>query len=103
MAGSDSLVGHDRGCCAGLERRNTRAELADDPPADHDVVGAIAECDVDDRRLACAKRRGHHGTAPAMLSGTGRPARCSDSAVMISLTMVSCATSRDITVTSASA
>ena len=43
MTRRDRLVGDDRGRGTGLERRDARAELGEQPAADHDVIGALAE------------------------------------------------------------
>src|SRR5688572_4279777 len=101
MVPCDGLVGHDRGGGAGFERRNACAQPGQEPAADHDVIGTAAERDVHDHRLAGPQRRGHDETS-AIVSGRCDGARPSGAATaaMISLTMVSCATSRDITVTS---
>ncbi len=99
VARRNGFVGDDRGGGSRLQRRDARAEFGDQPPADQDVVGAVAQRHLDDRRLAGARVRGHGALA---IAGAASPSG-SASAAMISFTMVSCATSRDITVTSASA
>ena len=58
-ARADILVGDDRGPRARPQRRHARSELREHIAADHDVIGAIAERDIDDDRIVRAQRRGH--------------------------------------------
>ena len=59
MMARDRLVGDDRDLGAGPQRRDARAERGEQAAADHDVVAARAERDVDDDRIAGSQRRGH--------------------------------------------
>ena len=99
----DVLVGDDRDLAPGRSAAIRSPSVGEQAAADHDVVGALAERDVDRDRIAGAQRRGHgwlaarHASAPAPAAATVR------SAAMISSTIVSCGTSRDSTVMSASA
>ena len=53
------LVGDDGGAHARPQRGDARAERSQHVATDHDVVGAIAERDVDDGRVRMFQRRGH--------------------------------------------
>src|SRR5690606_33961343 len=86
------LVGDDRGAGARPQGSDALVELADQAAADEDVVGALAERDGHGDRLGATQRRGH-GAPPVRAS---RP-RWSATAAMISLTTVSCGSSRDCT------
>src|SRR5258707_1252486 len=98
MRARDVLVGDDGKPRARLERRDAEPKRCRDAAADHDVVGAATKPDIHDRRFGGAQRGGHHSAASS--DGRAIPSRAASSA-MISLTIVSCATSRDITVMSA--
>ena len=91
----DIGVGDDRGLGAGLERLQATPERAEQPAPDHDVIRARAERDRHGDWIAAAQRRRHD--APS------RGATRERSAATISSTMLSCGTSRDATVRSASA
>ena len=96
----NGFVGHDHGAGTGLQRRDARAEVRNEPAADRDVIGAVAERDRH-RDLTRLERSGHHGAA-----STGAPAATPStraSSVTISATITSCDTSRDMTMTSDSA
>ena len=104
MMARHGFVRHDRGGGTRPQLGDARAELGQQTAPDRDVVTARAECDVDDGRIGGAKRRGHDG----ILLDPGPPARLSRpkypaSAANVSLTIVSCGTSRDTIVRSASA
>ena len=51
MRAPDILVGDDRGARARPQRRHARSELREHAAADHDVIGAVAERDIDDDRI----------------------------------------------------
>ena len=53
------LVGDDRGPRARPQSRHARAELREHAAADDDVIGAVAERDVDHDRIVGTQRRGH--------------------------------------------
>ena len=57
-------VRHDGGARAGTKRGDARAERGDQAAADDDVIGALAERDIDDGRIG-AQRRRHHDAAPS--------------------------------------
>ena len=75
VARRDGLVGDDRGRRAGLQRRDARPELGEQPAADHDVIGALAERHLDGHRFAGAQRRGHGGASRCGRRARGRAAR----------------------------
>ena len=102
MTRRHGLVADDRGGCAGLERRDACPEFADQSAADRDVVGARAERDVDGDGFAGAQRSSHRAASATFAAGAVTPSTPA-SAVTISFTIVSCDTSRDTTVMSASA
>ena len=93
MAGN-GLVGDQRDTRAGAQRFDARAEAGEQPAADDDVVGALGQRDLHNGRLTGTQRRGH---------GAFSAPRCLGISAMISSTMVSCGSSRDCTVMSASA
>ena len=55
----DRLVGDDRRLGAGLERGGPVAERGQYAAPDDNVIGALAQSDVDGDRLAGSQRRGH--------------------------------------------
>ena len=86
------------------------AACASRPGADQHVVGALAEPDVDGRRLVrhppaapawLVRRNGAHGEDASRLPGGSPAAGCAASASMISPTITSCGTSRLSTTMSA--
>jgi hypothetical protein len=93
MRARDILVGDDRRLGARTQGRHACAERSQEPAADHDVIGARAECNIDDNRFVRTQRSGHGFAAPS----TGPKAS------RISSTITSCNTSRDSTMTRASA
>ena len=101
MVAGNRLVGDERHARARPQRLDARAQARKQPAADHDVVGALGQRDLHHDRfgkLALAQRRGHD-----FASGAAAMSRYRGSAAMISSTMVSCGSSRDCTVMSASA
>ncbi len=99
MVARDFFVGDDRDLRTRTKRGDARAERTDQAASDDDVVAARIERDLDDCRIG-AEGRGH---TPAFSCGDGVSFRNESSAVRISATITSCATSRDCTVRSASA
>ena len=95
----DILVGDNGGFGTRAQRCNAGAERCDQAAPDDDVVAAVAERDLDGRRIVAKRRR--HG--PAFRSAGTASFSHEASAVMMSATMASCATSRDCTVRSACA
>ena len=53
-------VGDDGGAHAGPQRGDARAERRQHVAADHDVIGALAERDIDRDGIGMFQRRGHH-------------------------------------------
>jgi hypothetical protein len=53
------LVGDDRGARAGPQRGDARAQRLQHAAADDDVIGALAERDIDGDRIGMFQRRGH--------------------------------------------
>src|SRR5580698_613089 len=94
----DILIADDDRFGAGAQRGDARAERSQKAAPNNDVIAARTERDVHGCRIA-ANRRGH----PPLPAGAAGGWRNSSSAVMISVTIVSCGTSRDCTVRSASA
>src|SRR4051812_43095345 len=95
-------VGDDGGARAGPQCCDAPAQRLQHVAADHDVIGAVAECDVDNDGGGVLQRRGHD-VAP-IWSGvtTGAPPQSlACSASMHSSTILSCGTSRDQIVRSA--
>ena len=60
---------------AGLERRDARAQLGEQPAADHDVIGAVAERDIHGGGFAGAQRSGHHARGLRDVAGAATPSR----------------------------
>ena len=97
------LVADDGEPCTGPQLRDPLAERRELAAADHDVVAARAERDVDDDRIAGADGRGHE-RLPWIAPECGRAAQARRASTStISSTILSCGTSRDCTVRSASA
>src|SRR5215470_8397743 len=98
------LVADDRDLGGWAQRCDPAAERGEDATADHDVVAARAERDVDDDGLARAYRRGHDARSPAAAGCcAAAAARWPASVSAISSTILSCGISRDWTVRSARA
>src|ERR1700742_3185298 len=95
----DGLVGDDGGAYAGPQRRHAGAERGQHIAADHDVIGAITQRDVDDGGVLF-QRRGH-GAAPAEPVAASLPHNRACSAATTSSTIFSCGTSREAMVRSA--
>src|ERR1700736_5821747 len=95
-------IGDDGDDGVRAQRSNPGAQRAEDAATDHDVIAALRERHVDDDRIAGAHRDGHGMPAACGRDSPGRSTQPT-SAAMISLTMVSCGTSRDEMVTSACA
>src|ERR1700742_148660 len=92
----DGLVGDDGGAYAGPQRRHAGAERGQHIAADHDVIGAILQRDIDDGGVLF-QRRGHGATPTALFAAHSRAC----SAAMTSSTILSCGTSREAMVRSA--
>src|SRR3954465_13564224 len=100
MMARHRLVRDDRDLASWPKPADPLAQASQQTATDRDVIGAVTERNVDRTRVAGAQRHGHDATCPgAGPAGTVRPRRPSK----ISSTMVSCGTSRDSTVRSASA
>src|SRR5688572_22535937 len=98
------LVGDDGNPGAGAQLRDALAERGKLAAADDDVIAAIAERNVNDDWIAASQRRGHDTVSPGV-DASGAAPRGSGPAVStatISSTILSCGTSRDCTVKSAS-
>ncbi len=103
MVACDRLVADDRSLGARPQRGNPSSQRGQLAAADHDVVAALAERDIDDDRLAGTQRRSHGARSPSAdgsCPASATPMRPA-SAVTISSTIRSCGTSRDCTVRSA--
>ena len=68
MMARHRLVGDDRDLASRPQRCDPLAERRDQAAPDDDVVGAVAERDIDDDRIAGAQRRGH-GAVPVFRRG----------------------------------
>ena len=75
MQRGDVLVADDRQLRARAQLRDPLAERRELAAADHDVVAALAERDVDDDRIARSQRRGHDAVSPFVASAGRRAAR----------------------------
>ena len=95
----DIPVGNDENPGVRPQRFDAGAKRMDQSAADDDVVTAVAERDLYDRRVG-AKGNSHADACWIEDTATFRYAA---SAVITSATMASCGTSRDCTVRSASA
>ena len=91
-------VGDDRGAHAGPQRGDARAERGQHAAADDDVIGAVAERDIDrDDRRNVSAARSWLTLIPSVVgwaAGAATPSRAR-SASMHSSTMRSCGTSRE--------
>src|SRR6478672_10598365 len=98
------LVADDRELGARAQPSDPLAQRRKLAAADHDVIAALPQRNLNNRGIAASQRRGH-GMPPSARSfevvvGCNS---WSPSAAMISSTILSCGTSRDCTVRSASA
>ena len=98
----NKLVGDDGRARAGPQRRDARAQRSQHAAADDDVIGAVAERDIDRNGIGIFQRRGHRVAPTISLVVSLAPQRCACSAAMHSSTIFSCSTSREATVMSAS-
>src|SRR5579862_4254193 len=94
----DGLVRDDGGAHAGPQRRYAGAERGEHVAADHDVIGAILQRDVDDGRVLF-QRRGHGATLTEVVAAPPHNRACN--AAITSSTIRSCGTSREAIVRSA--
>ena len=100
----DRLVGDDRDPRAGPQRCDAGAELGQHMAPDHDLIGAVAKRDIDDRRTRGCQWNGHErepseGRASSCATaGVSRPVK----AATQSSTTLSCGTSCESTTRSAS-
>ncbi len=94
-------VGDDGGPRAGPQRGDAPAQRPQHVAADDDVIGAIAERDIDGDRIGMFQRRGHGVTPILSWVCVQPPHRKACRASMHSSTIFSCGTSRDQIVKSA--
>ena len=98
----DIAVGDDGGARAGPQRGDTAAQRLQHVAADHDVIGAVAERDVDGDGIGMFQGRGHWVALNVFdASFVPLPHRKACKASMHSSTIFSCGTSRDQIVISA--
>src|SRR5262245_47490972 len=96
----NGAVGDDSRPHAGPKRREAGAERGKDVAADDNVIGAIAERHVDNGDVGLFQRRGHGAALTESGAGCERSLPCR--AAMHSSTILSCGTSREEIVMSAS-
>src|SRR5260370_5436920 len=98
----DIAVGDDGGAYAGPQRGDTPAQRLQHVAADHDVIGALAERDIDRDGIGMFQWSGHF-VALSVLDRLFAPLphNRACSASMHSSTIFSCGTSRDQIVRSA--
>ena len=98
----DSAVGDDGGAGARPQGGDAAAQRLQHVAADHDVIGAIAERDIDGNGIGMLQGRGH-GVALSVFDASfvALPHSRPCSASMHSSTIFSCGTSRDQIVMSA--
>ena len=96
------FVGDDGDPRTRPQRGDAAAQRGQHAAADDDVIGALAECDVDHDGIGVFQRRGHR-VAPTISPVVSlAPQRCRCNAAMHSSTIFSCSTSREAMVMSAS-
>ncbi len=101
----DRFVGDDGRLGTGTQGGNPLPERGEQAAADHDVIAALAEHDIDDDRVDRAQWSSHGAGSPLTHCAKGVTARpmCPATAPRISSTILSCGTSRDCTTRSARA